>query len=469
MIHWILNSLIYNDINDITICVGYCAEKVIDYCNKFFGQVRFNFVNNRKYNTTNNLYSLYLARGSLSGDCILMNADLVYERSIIESLTMNSAKSIICAQKGAYIEESMKITVDGNDNITGISKQIDKTKAYGVSIDIYKFLSKDVQMLRDGVINEIENKQSVNLWTETLMNDLIQGGKIEMRPLDIEDNLWIEIDNYDDLYVADKMFNPHLNSLRNKKAMIFDFDGTLSLGDRPIDGAKEVLQVLINCGKLVYLMTNNSSCTSKEYQEKIKQILQIDMEIGVINSLDLALDYFNKNGIKKLFCVANKNVELYIKSCGFIIDEEDPKALLLTYDTEIDYEKIKKLIRFINLGFPYYATHIDMVCPISHGYFLPDIGTFIVLIKTTTGILPVRTFGKPGLEGLYYVSEKHGLDFSDIAVVGDRLYTDIEMCKNNEATSVLVFSGETTRELYEESKIKADIMLQSVKDMLEFL
>ncbi len=141
---------------------------------------------------------------------------------------------------------------------------------------------------------------------------------------------------------------------------------------------------------------------------------------------------------------------------------------MLTYDDEITYEKLVKLIYFIRKGIPYYATHSDLVCPTPEGS-IPDIGCYINLVETVTKIKPNKIFGKPELSFIKSILDKHGLVESDAVVIGDRLYTDIELAEDSEIISVLVLSGETKRDFYEFSKIKADIVVPSLEELKDYL
>jgi 4-nitrophenyl phosphatase len=73
---------------------------------------------------------------------------------------------------------------------------------------------------------------------------------------------------------------------------------------------------------------------------------------------------------------------------------------------------------------PYIATHPDINCPTEDG-FIPDIGSFIALVAASTGRQPDVIIGKPNPPILQAVSAKTGFSPSEIAMVGDRLYTDI--------------------------------------------
>ena len=109
------------------------------------------------------------------------------------------------------------------------------------------------------------------------------------------------------------------------------------------------------------------------------------------------------------------------------------------------YNKLK-IVSFLLQNDPqikYVATHPDDVCPTNYGN-IPDVGSFIKLIETTTGRKPEKIFGKPNIEILSPVISKFQKE--EIALVGDRLYTDKLLADSAGIDFILVLSGETTIE-----------------------
>lgn len=76
---------------------------------------------------------------------------------------------------------------------------------------------------------------------------------------------------------------------------------------------------------------------------------------------------------------------------------------------------------------------------------MPDCGSIARLIEASTGVFP-EFYGKPSRHTLDFLTEKTGFAPAELAVVGDRLYTDIALAQGTEATSILVLTGEATRE-----------------------
>ncbi|NQV12780.1 MAG: HAD-IIA family hydrolase [Parcubacteria group bacterium] len=462
-----IESLANNGVQTIVICAGYKHEEIINFCRKNYPKLDIRFVINKDYETTNNMYSLYLTRKYLTGDVFLMNADVVFDENVISGMiSMNN--SVVATEVGTHNIESMKITANSNNIITNISKGISKKSAHGCSIDVYKFAKNDVLTIKNRLIEIIERKKDLNQWTEVMLQKLFKEKKIKATPYDIGDSRWFEIDNFNDLNKAESIFNNNLNIIAKRKIFFIDGDGTLTLGSKIMKGADKLIEKLKAKKYLFYILTNNSSKTRKEhYQKFVSAGLKIKQSDIIISS-DSLINYLIQKKIKNIHLIASKKITNYFKKHGFKVNSSNPKAVVLTYDTEINYDKLVKATDLINKELPYFATHIDNLCPTETGY-VPDIGTFIEVLKMSTGRRPDRTFGKPAKDMIKPYLKKHGLKYSDSVVIGDRLYTDIKMGANSALMTVLTLSGETKREDLINSKILSDITIRNVSDLVKFL
>jgi ribonucleotide monophosphatase NagD (HAD superfamily) len=107
------------------------------------------------------------------------------------------------------------------------------------------------------------------------------------------------------------------------------------------------------------------------------------------------------------------------------------------------------------------CTHPDNNCPTARG-FKPDVGSFIALIEQSTGVSPILVCGKPNRPIGDTVKRMLGLNGKEIAMVGDRLCTDIQFGINNGFTSVLVLSGEASMDDLPEFGQEIDVILPSI-------
>ena len=95
------------------------------------------------------------------------------------------------------------------------------------------------------------------------------------------------------------------------------------------------------------------------------------------------------------------------------------------------------------------------------GGFIPDCGSIAALVKASTGV-QCEFFGKPSRHCLDYIMRKTNCKEEELAVIGDRLYTDIALAAGTKALSILVMSGETTKEMLKESPWQPDLVWENL-------
>jgi HAD superfamily hydrolase (TIGR01450 family) len=468
MLGRIIGLLLRRPIQQVVVCTGYRADAITSYCGEAFPSERVTFVHNELFDATNNMYSLYLAREYLRGGGLLMNADLCFDEAVIDVL-LGQEGSAFAVDVGVYNDESMKVTA-ADGLVTAIAKTIGPDEALGCSIDVYKFDGEGGALLVAEVEHVVEQERNLNDWTEVALDSLCRGGRLKPHAADVHGLRWAEIDNFDDLLDAELAFNERWDELRRRSVFFLDKDGTLALGARPLRGAVELTSWLgRRSDKEYFVLTNNSSRTPSAHVDGLRGSgLDVEQR-NVIVSTDAAARWLVQEGHNRVFWLATSDVGDDLEQRhGLRFDEEQPAAVLLTYDTTLTYDKLARAVRFLREGLPYFATHRDLVCPTEDGP-IPDIGTFIELIRLTTGREPDMTFGKPDTLIIDGALESLGKSYDDAVVVGDRLYTDVALKDGTAMLSVLVLSGETDRVAYERQDRRADIVVRDVAVLLEKL
>ncbi len=257
--------------------------------------------------------------------------------------------------------------------------------------------------------------------------------------------------------------------LKDITLYLLDMDGTVNLGYDPIDGAKEFLCTLKEQGKNFIFLTNNSSKNAGDYVEKMRS-LGFPCESENVFTSGMAAGMFLKENKKDelIYVCGTLSLKEELKKYGVKISEDGIGAttVLLGYDTELDYKKIRIVCDLLDAGADYFATNIDMVCPIEGGRYLPDCGSFADMFENACKRRPVF-LGKPDRTMIDILAKREGVPYENIAMVGDRIYTDVKTGINAGVTSVLVLSGETTYEDWKKSDVKPDYILDSVKDILD--
>lgn len=256
--------------------------------------------------------------------------------------------------------------------------------------------------------------------------------------------------------------------IKDVECFLLDMDGTIYLGNDLIDGAKEFLEELEYRNKRYIFMTNNSSKSKKNYVQKLEK-LGIHCNIDNIFTSGEATAIYLTEQMKnpKIFLLGTKELEEeFLNHKIDVVNEknERPDFVVLGFDTTLTYDKLWKACDYIREGVAYIATHPDFNCPLEDGKYMPDTGSMIKMIEASTQKLP-NVIGKPNKGIIEAICKKFNIDKSSMAMVGDRLYTDVKLGINAGITSVLVLSGETNIKDLEQSDVYPTYVFNSVKDI----
>lgn len=245
------------------------------------------------------------------------------------------------------------------------------------------------------------------------------------------------------------------------EAVFLDLDGTIYLGDQLIDGALEFLDRLENMGVKRFFLSNNSSKSVHQYKEKLQKFGISAGDDEVLLSTHDLIYWLRDRGVAKTYLVGTEGMRSMLEEVGIETKSGEPEFVVLGYDTEITYEKLATASSFLHEGVPMVASHPDMVCPSPEGG-LPDAGAYIALFEATTGKRPFHICGKPNKGMILHKIVELGLEPSNCAMVGDRLYTDMEMAQRAGVHGILVLSGEATREDLSVSGLEPSLVIGSV-------
>lgn len=265
------------------------------------------------------------------------------------------------------------------------------------------------------------------------------------------------------------MKNDLRKALEEIEYFLLDMDGTIYLSDDPIGDMANTLNFLREKGKKIIYLTNNSSKNVIKYVEKLKKLNFYADSDEVYSSALGAVEYITDNYKgQSVHVLGTENVKEELKNKGLNVTESlHADIALLTYDVELTYEKLCNFVKCINNGAKYFATHPDACCP-NVEVFLPDAGSFIKMIEVSNGFTPEVIIGKPSTVMGDNLMRRLNLTPNKFIMVGDRLHTDIKFGVNCNFYTLLVMSGETTKEVLEKSPTKPDFILDSLNDVKNY-
>ena len=253
------------------------------------------------------------------------------------------------------------------------------------------------------------------------------------------------------------------------KCFILDMDGTIYLGNELFSFTKDFLKKVEETGREYYFFTNNSSKSQQDYIEKLERFgIRIKRQ-QMMTSTHVISRYLKQHYEgKSVYVVGTLSLIQEFQYFDMNLTEEDPDIVVLGFDTTLTYEKLSKACHYIRNGCIYFGINPDWNCPMEGGAFIPDCGSIAKLIEASTGRFP-EFFGKPSKHTLDYIIQETGYEPDEIAIVGDRLYTDIAVADQSDVMSILVLSGESTREDVKTSDVKPNVILEDLSEITKML
>ncbi len=253
------------------------------------------------------------------------------------------------------------------------------------------------------------------------------------------------------------------------RCFLLDMDGTFYLGDNLIEGSLDFLAALKRTGRTARFLTNNSSKSASVYKKKLER-MGVDEEYrDVMSSGHATVHYCLKHFPgKKCYLLGNEMLREEMVSMGLEITEDDADYVIVAFDTTLDYAKMCKVCDYIRYGKPYIATHPDFNCPTETG-FIPDMGAIMAFIEASTGRKADVILGKPYVGIVDEALMRTGFGLDEMAMVGDRLYTDVATGVNHGMTGILVLSGEADMDTVKNSDVKPHLIFGKLADMIPYL
>ncbi|AGA25472.1 HAD-IIA family hydrolase [Singulisphaera acidiphila] len=228
--------------------------------------------------------------------------------------------------------------------------------------------------------------------------------------------------------------------------VVLDLDGTLYRGDRLFEVTIPFLARLARLGIGHTFLTNNTSRSKSDYVTKLQKLGIDAQESQVATPADTTITYLRKQlpQVTSIAVLGTPSLCQQFEEAGFTVGWDAPGAVVVGFDTTLDYERLCRAAYWIGEGRPFLATHPDLICPTDQPTILVDCGALCACLTAATGRQPV-VLGKPDPSILLDLCNRLGLAKDEVAMVGDRIYTDIAMARRAAVPGVLVLSGEATK------------------------
>jgi len=207
-----IENLLSNDITDIAIVTGFMAPKVRLLVRKTFPRLSVTFIHNAKYASTNNAYSLLLARPFVETRAmLLLDSDILFSASLLRSLLEAKRKPnrIAVRVQGPHDGEEIRVRINRWDHIREIGKHVPHEATYGESIGIEMFSAVAAGQLFDILTQRMKSSRGRNELYEASFQQFIDQGN-RLWAVDIGNEPAAEIDTPEDLAHAERTILPLL-------------------------------------------------------------------------------------------------------------------------------------------------------------------------------------------------------------------------------------------------------------------
>ncbi|MDR0705951.1 MAG: HAD hydrolase-like protein, partial [Planctomycetaceae bacterium] len=210
---------------------------------------------------------------------------------------------------------------------------------------------------------------------------------------------------------------------------------------------------------------------AKDYVQKIRRLGLRCQEDNLYTSSLATIDFLRNNypSFSTIYLLGTESLKTEFIEAGYRVlsgeEPDEPDAVVVAFDVTLTYAKLCKTAWWVKQGKPYLATHPDIICPTDLPTILVDCGAVCHCIASVTGRRPDHVSGKPNRLMIDGIVQKYGLKPNEIGMVGDRLYTDIEMAQRAGIIGILVLSGEATLSELAKSVQKPDFIFDTIFDL----
>ncbi|NIP30618.1 MAG: HAD-IIA family hydrolase [Candidatus Dadabacteria bacterium] len=249
-------------------------------------------------------------------------------------------------------------------------------------------------------------------------------------------------------------------------SFLIDLDGVVYVGDSPTYRAPQTVKKLYKAGKEIVFITNDPRRSSSQYSKKLAGIdIQCRPKNIVTSATALSLHIQNKYDInsKTAFVIGSDNLKKEIKQTGLKLISKNSKLnsdfVVVGGNNKVDYNDLKKATVCIRNGAKFFATNNDPYYPTSEG-LVPATGALVAAIETASAS-KATVVGKPK-RIMFSIAKDLLINQKRIAVIGDRLDTDIAGGKKAGFSTILSLTGSTGMHELKSSKIKPDYVIENL-------
>lgn len=257
-----------------------------------------------------------------------------------------------------------------------------------------------------------------------------------------------------------------MEKLQIKKGFICDMDGVIYHGNKLIDGVKEFVNWLYDNNKQFLFLTNNSQKSPKELQQKLARMGLKVPEKNFYTAALATASFLKSQGATTAYVIGDAGLFNALYEVGITINDVDPEYVVIGETENYNFESIKKATKLVNHGALLIGTNSDITNPTEHGE-VPACKALVAPVEYATS-KKAYFVGKPNPLMMRAAMERFhakGIHSSDVAMIGDRMDTDMIAAIESGLDPILVLSGVSTRETVKQFPYRPRLILNNVGDI----
>jgi 4-nitrophenyl phosphatase len=257
-----------------------------------------------------------------------------------------------------------------------------------------------------------------------------------------------------------------MHRMKAIRHLIIDMDGVLYLGNSPLPGLEAFFAFLHEQEIRFQLVTNNSTLTPHMYADKMAGMGVTVQDSDILTSSIATADHLAGRYPpgSHVYAIGEEGLMDALQNAGFVLSRIDPVAVVVGFDRDITYAKLRQATLLIRSGVPFIATNPDVTLPMPEGQ-VPGTGTIVAAVAAASDQQPL-VIGKPEPVLMELAMERMDATAETTAAIGDRPETDILSAQRAGILSILTLSGATDQARLDTFDIEPDIVLHDIQELV---
>jgi HAD superfamily hydrolase (TIGR01450 family) len=250
----------------------------------------------------------------------------------------------------------------------------------------------------------------------------------------------------------------------------FDLDGVLSVGkENPrYLGGREVVARIKSLGKKSAVLTNDSTHTREQILQNLSRLgFSFDLNEILTSSYLTATYLTGRFGKAGFFLVGEQGLQLELEAAGHYQTEDKPSVVVVGFDRKLNYEKLDKALCLLRNGASLVGSYGGAVFMSDHGPAM-SAGPIIRALEYGSGKRAIM-IGKPSPRMFRLALERAHEKPRNAVMIGDQVETDLVGARRAGVRTILVLTGVENRETIRSSKIKPDMIIETVDQLTKYL